>query len=81
MGLRSNHGYPFKESKIQKHTDTLEEEESGHRGRDWSGLVSSQGPRNSSNYQIDVTGGIDEIVPHSSQKKPLLLDLGLGLKL
>lgn len=37
-------------------------------------------PWNSSNYQIDVTEGLDEIIPQSFQREPVLLDFGLGLQ-
>lgn len=37
-------------------------------------------PWNSSNYQIDVTEGLDEIIPQSYQREPVLLDFGLGLQ-
>ena len=37
-------------------------------------------PWNSSNYQIDVAEGLDEIIPQSYQREPVLLDFGLGLQ-
>lgn len=37
-------------------------------------------PWDSSNYQIDVTEGLDEIIPQSFQREPVLLDFGLGLQ-